>query len=224
MKKLLIIMGLILFSGTAVLAKDVVPTQVFGADINSYGVYQISQNSMTLYAEPDSSAKIIKKISWNSESTDTDGLELQDLFVLYLPERGLALLDVTDETDDWVKVVYDKKKNSTGWIEKGDRFKFMPWGMFINMYGRKYGLYTLKGAPDISKVMRTAPENFAQISGEMNHPKVINLNTVKGNWILVSVSDLDKFPKTGFVRWRSDNGEKYYFPKIKVLTGINDFK
>lgn len=224
MKNIFIILGLMLFISAGVQAKDVVPTQVFGADGNSYGLYQISENSMTLYAEPSDKAKIIKKISWNSETTDTEGLALQDLFVLYLPERGLALLDVTDETDDWVKVIYDKKTNNAGWIAKGDQFKFLPWGMFMNMYGKKYGLYTLKGAPEISKTMRTAPENFAQISGEMNHPKVINLNVVKGNWMLVSVSDLDKFPKTGFVRWRGDNGEKYYFPKIKVLTGVNDFR
>lgn len=213
-----------LFLGSAVWAKDIIPTRVFGADVNSFGVYQISQNSMTLYSEPDNKSKVIRKISWNSEATDTEGIDLQDLFILYLPERGLALLDVVDETDDWVKVIYDKKKNGSGWIEKGDQFKFMPWGMFMSMYGKKYGLYRLKGAPDISKIMRTSPENLAQISGEMNQPKVINLNVIKGNWMLISVSDLDKFPKTGFVRWRADNGEKYYFPKIKLLTGVNDFK
>lgn len=223
MKKILIILGLMLFFGVNVQAKDVVPTRVFGADVNSYGLYQISQNSMTLYSEPNLSSKIVKKIAWNTESTDTEGLELQDLFVLYLPERGLALLDVIDETDDWVKVVYNRKKGSAGWLEKGDQFKFMPWGVFMSMYGKKYGLYPLKSAPESSKIMRTAPENFAQIAGEMNHPKVINLNAIKGNWALVSVSDIDKFPKTGFVRWRADNGEKYYFPKIKVLTGVNDF-
>ena len=223
MKKILIILGLMLFFGVSVQAKDVVPTKVFGAEQNSYGLYQISQNSMTLYSEPNLNSKITKKIAWNTESTDTEGIELQDLFILYLPERGLALLDVVDETDDWVKVVYNRKKGSAGWLEKGDQFKFMPWGVFMSMYGKKYGLYPLKGAPETGKVMRTAPENFAQIAGEMNHPKVINLNAVKGNWVLVSVSDIDKFPKTGFVRWRADNGEKYYFPKIKVLTGVNDF-
>ena len=223
MKKILIILGLLIFCSSITFARDVMPTKMFGGERNSYGLYQISQNSMTLYSEPSDKSKVLKKISWNSESTDTEGLDLQDLFILYLPERGLSLLDVTDETDNWVKVIYDRKNGSAGWIEKDDQFKFMPWGVFMSMYGKKYGLYPLKGSPEISKVMRTAPENFAQISGEMNHPKIINLNAVKGNWLLVSISDLDKFPKTGFVRWRSDKGEKYYFPKIKVLTGINDF-
>ena len=223
MGKILTIISLIVFLGSNVFAKDVIPTKTFGAEQNSYGVYQISQNTMTLYTEPSDRSKIIKKISWNSEATDTEGLDLNDLFILYLPERNLALLDVTDETDDWVKVIYDRKNGSAGWIEKEDQFKFLPWGVFMSMYGKKYGLYSLKGAPEVSKVLRTAPENFAQIAGEMNHPKIINLNAVKGNWVLVSVSDLDKFPTTGFVRWRADNGEKYYFPKIKILTGVNDF-
>ena len=46
-------------------------------------------------------------------------------------------------------------------------------------------------------------------------PKKINLTAIKGNWALVSVSDLDKIPKTGYIRWRSDNGMKYYFPAMK---------
>ena len=49
----------------------------------------------------------------------------------------------------------------------------------------------------------------------MNYPQKINLNVIRGNWALVSVFDLDKTPKTGYVRWRSDNGVRYFFPDIK---------
>ena len=32
---------------------------------------------------------------------------------------------------------------------------------------------------------------------------------------LVSVFDIDKTPKTGYMRWRSDEGVIYAFPNIK---------
>ena len=49
----------------------------------------------------------------------------------------------------------------------------------------------------------------------INLPQKINLTAIKGNWALVSVFDIDKVPKTGYVRWRSDEGVRYYFPAIK---------
>lgn len=221
MKKTVLLILSMLFLSSGVLAKDVIPTKVFDANVNSYGVYQISERSMTLYAQPDSNAKIVKKLAWNDENTDVQGLDLGDLFVLYLPERNLALLTVVDETDDWVKVLYDKKNLSYGWLKKDDPFKFMPWGVFYNIYGKKYGLYQLKQAPETCNSIRVAPENLAQQVGTLNMPKKIVLNVIKGNWALISASDLDKYPKTGFVRWRGDNGEKYYFPLIKKVVGVN---
>lgn len=221
MKKAALIVLVSLFFGSFVNAKDVIPTKVFGANQSSFGVYQISAQSMTLYSEPQDDSSVVKNISWNADNTDVAGLDLSDVFILYLPERNLSLLTVIDETDDWVKVVYDNKTGESGWLKKDDPFKFMPWGVFYNIYGKKYGLYQLKAAPDVANTIRVSPDDLAQIVGEINLPKKIILNVIKGNWALVSVADLDKYPKTGFVRWRADNGEKYYFPLVKKVTGIN---
>ncbi len=221
MKKTVLLILSMLVLGSAAMAKDVIPTKVFDADINSYGVYQISERSMTLYLRPDTDSKVVKKIAWNDESTDVEGLDLADIFVLYLPDRNLSLLTVVDETDDWVKVVYDEKTSAAGWLKKDDPYKFMPWGVFYSIYGKKYGLYQLKQAPASCNSIRVSPDNLAQEVGTLNMPKKIILNVIKGNWALVSVADLDKYPKTGFVRWRGDNGEKYYFPLIKKVVGVN---
>lgn len=221
MKKTVFLLISLLILGGSAFAKDVIPTKVFDADINSYGVYQISERSMTLYSQPNTDSKVVKKIAWNDESTDVEGLDLADLFVLYLPDRNLSLLTVVDETDDWVKVVYNGKTSAAGWLKKDDPYKFMPWGVFYNIYGKKYGLYQLKHAPASCNSIRVSPDNLAQEVGTLNMPKKIILNVIKGNWALISVSDLDKYPKTGFVRWRGDNGEKYYFPLIKKVVGVN---
>lgn len=222
MKKTLLLLFALMFFGGSVFAKDVIPSKVFGVNDHSFGVYQMSEKKMTLYAEPEETSAIIKKLEWDDKKVNVDGIELQDLFVLYLPDRNLALLTVVDETDDWVKVIYDNSNGASAWLKKDDPYKFMPWGTFYNIYGKKYGLYQLKQAPESSNIIRVGADNFAQVVGELNMPKKIVLNVVKGNWALVSVVDLDKYPKTGFVRWRGDSGEKYYFPLIKKITGINE--
>lgn len=221
MKKTVILLVSLLILGGSAFAKDVIPTKVFDSEVNSFGVYQISERSMTLYSQPDADSKVVKKISWNDECTDVEGLDLSNLFVLYLPDRNLSLLTVVDETDDWVKVIYNEKTMESGWLKKDDPYKFMPWGVFYNIYGKKYGLYQLKGAPESSNSIRVSADNMAQEVGTLNMPKKIILNVIKGNWALVSVADLDKYPKTGFVRWRGDKGEKYYFPLIKKVVGVN---
>ena len=73
MKKTVFLLISLLILGGSAFAKDVIPTKVFDADINSYGVYQISERSMTLYSQPNTDSKVVKKIAWNDESTDVEG-------------------------------------------------------------------------------------------------------------------------------------------------------
>jgi hypothetical protein len=63
--------------------------------------------------------------------------------------------------------------------------------------------------------MYGTPEDTIKTISVMNHPNIINLNLIRGNWMLVTVVDADRTPKTGFIRWRSDDGKKYLFPAIK---------
>ena len=124
-------------------------------------------------------------------------------------------MSVTDETDDWVEVIYDNRKGLKGWIKKDDPFKFNTWMNFYNMYGRKYGLVILKGAPEFVYSLFGTPEDNEKAISTINQPKLINLNLIRGNWMLVTVVDADGTPKTGYIRWRSDDGVKYLFPDIK---------
>ena len=73
----------------------------------------------------------------------------------------------------------------------------------------------MKSAPETCKDIKAQTEDLAKTISTMNYPQKINLNVIRGNWALVSVFDLDKTPKTGYVRWRSDNGVRYFFPDIK---------
>lgn len=214
MKKILICLMIMFAMMQAVLAADVLPQSVSLKYTATLGLYQAS-NEIVLRSEPRESAPIVHSIKWNNKEVFPDSLKFSDLFVVFIPSKQLALLAVSDETEDWVEVIYNNEDGSKGWMKKDDPYKFMTWLNFYNMYGRKYGLYVLKGAPESVNDIRSATDDSSQVISRINMPKFIKLNAVKGNWVLVSVVDIDNQPKTGYIRWRGDNGVKYLFPAIK---------
>ncbi len=214
MKKFLFIVLLIFVLAGGSYAANVVPDTVSLNNTNTFGVYQVG-HSIVVYSEPDDKSAVKQKIVWNKENVIPQNLKPADLFVLYMENKDLALMAVTDETDDWVEVIYDNSSGEKGWIKKDDPYKFNTWVNFYSMYGRKYGLTVLKGAPESVNSMFGSTEDTAKAISTMNHPELINLNVIRGNWMLVTVVDRDKTPKTGYIRWRSDDGVKYLFPNFQ---------
>lgn len=190
---------------------DVMPFYINSIPKDAIGMYQTGEN-ITIFSEPEANAKTIKKFdfSYNPNSMP-DGM-----FALLLNEKKLGFLYVSDIGDDgWVEVIYDRHSGARGWVLTEDRFQFLPWLSFYNMYGRKYGLRLLKDAPDEIEVLHAKSEDLSQNIGKLNYVKQIKLTAIRGNWALVSVFDIDKTPKTGYLRWRSNEGVIYAFPNIK---------
>jgi hypothetical protein len=209
MKKFLILIMVLFFVLPAF--ADTMPYYTNAIPKSALGVFQTGEK-LTIYAQPESNSKVLKEFEF-SYNTDTmpDGV-----FALLLNERKLGLMYVTDIGDDnWVEVMYDKKTGAKGWVLTEDRFQFMPWINFYNMYGRKYGLRLFKDAPDEVDVLHSKADDLSQNVAKINYVKTIKLTKLSGNWALVSVLDLDKINKMGFMRWRSDNGVIYAFPNIK---------
>lgn len=214
MKKFILTLVLSLMLSTGAFAANVIPTEVNPDPINTFGVYQVD-HSIVIYAEPDEKSPIKQKIVWNSENVIPQNYTLKDLFVIYIKGKDLALMPVTDEMEDWVEVIYDSSSGERGWIKKDDPYKFNTWLNFYNMYGKKYGLKILKGTPEKIYNLYGTPDDTAKKISTITHPEIINLNVIRGNWMLVTVMDADRTPKTGFIRWRSDDGVKFLFPDIK---------
>ena len=187
MKKIFVCLMIMFGLMQTVLAADIMPQDVSMKFTATLGLYQAS-NNIVLHSEPRENSPIVHSIKWNEKEVFPDTVKFSDLFVVFIPSKELALMAVTDETEDWVEVIYNNSDGSRGWMKKDDPYKFLSWLNFYNMYGRKYGLYVLK---------------------------FIKMNAIKGNWVLVSVVDIDAQPKTGYIRWRADNGIKYLFPAIK---------
>lgn len=214
MKKILLILAMLLLLPMNAYSKNIVPQYVSIESTNTFGLYQ-APNEIVLYSEPSETSTLVHSISWIGNQIFPESVKQNDLFVVFLPEKNLGFLAVTDETEDWVEVIYNNKTQAKGWMKKDDPYRFMSWVMFFNMYGRKYGLNLLREAPASAKDLHSATDDKSQIVGTINVPKKINLTAIKGNWALVTVMDIDKTSKTGYVRWRSDKGVKYYFPDIK---------
>ncbi len=214
MQKLIVFLGLLLWLVLPANATDVMPVSVELNNLRTIGLYQVPK-TITLYESPKDDSKIVKTIKWSSIGIYPENINPQDLFVVFILGKDLGYVAVTDETDEWVQIIYNNKTAETAWIKKDDPYKFMSWIHFYNVYGRKYGLYILKGAPDFVKNIRSAADDSSQFLAEINMPAKIKLNVIRGNWALVSVLDLDRTSKTGYIRWRGDNGVRYLFPDIK---------
>lgn len=197
-----------------VFCTDIIPQYVSIEDTGTLGVYQVP-NEIVLYKEPDEVSNIVQNISWIGETICPDTVKAREMFVVQIPSKNLGFLAVYDETEDWVEVIYNNRTGAKGWLKKDDPYRFMSWVMFYNTYGRKYGLNMMKEIPESAKNIHVSTDDNSKIVGTINMPQKINLTAIRGNWALVSVYDIDRTPKTGYIRWRSENGEKYFFPAMK---------
>lgn len=195
-------------------AKDIIPVRPNITQTTTIGMYQVGDD-VRIYKEPNEDSQILYRVRWNNDEFFPSEIGFENFFTVFLPKKNLALVSVTDFNDDWVEIIYNNSTGQTGWIKKDDPYKFMTWINFYNTYGKKYGLVLLKSAPEACKDIKAQTDDLAKTISTMNYPQKINLNVIRGNWALVSVLDLDKTPKTGYVRWRSDNGVRYFFPDIR---------
>ena len=190
---------------------DTMPFYVDSIPKSVIGMYQTGEN-ITIFSHPEANSKVVKKIdfSYNLETMP------DNVFAVLINEKKLGFLYVSDIGDDgWVEVIYDRATGAKGWVLTEDRLQFLPWLNFYNMYGRKYGLRFMKDSPDELEILKAKSEDLSQTVSTLRYVKQIRVTAIRGNWALVSVVDLDKTPKMGYLRWRGDDGTIYAFPNIK---------
>ena len=211
MKKILLIL-LVFYMGLVAFA-DVLPSNVYDIPQGTIGVYQPVE-SVKVYSKPDLKSQIVYDKKW-SYQTVSNAEYADTLFALLKEKKELAFIYATDLDEDFVQIMYDKKKQNSGWAYKEDNFQFLPWITFYNMYGRKYGLKLLKGVPESVLELYSASSEDAQVLGKLNRPREIRLTAIQGNWALITALDIEGVAKTGYIRWRGNSGELYLFPAIK---------
>ncbi|MDD3149246.1 MAG: hypothetical protein PHV68_00270 [Candidatus Gastranaerophilales bacterium] len=219
MKKIVLIFSILIFNiffARIILAKDVLP--YYKNHIQNYGigVYAIP-NEVEIYDSADKNSPITEKIRWNINGVayEKNPFAAKKSFISFIPSKNLVFLAVSDETSDWVEVIYNQEGNSKGWIEKSKDNNFYTWKDFMNKYGRKYGLYFFADIEDTKKTLYTSPDTNAQIVRGIIYKSIkIDLKIIRGNWALVQILDYDKSTHVGWIKWREDNGYLYLFPKL----------
>ena len=204
---------LVIFGFANVSFADVTPLTVSEIPSNSIGVYQVSSSKLTVYDKPSDNAKIIyeETIDYSQYLDKTSS----PIYCVILPQKQLSYLYATDCYDEWVQVIYNKAKNSIGWVKKEDYFQFLPWVNFYGMYGRKYGLVELKNTKKFNGSLHSQPDKNSQIVATITKPLRIRLSSLEGNWALVSILDITGSVHTGYLEWRTLNGEYFVFPEFK---------
>ena len=190
---------------------DTAPFYTNSIPKSAIGLFQTG-DSLTVYSEPDINSGKLKTFdfSYNPETMP------DSVFALLLNEKKLGFIYVTDISDDgWVQILSDKLTGEKGWVKTEDRFQFLPWINFYNMYGRKYGLRLMKNAPDSVEILHAKSDDLSQNLSKLNYVKQIKVISIRGNWALVNAYDIDKIPKTGYLKWRNEDGTIYAFPNIK---------
>lgn len=191
---------------------DVLPAAKSDIENEVIGLYQVPLR-FYLYSAPSKKADIIYQANWDYKTFNSTSGTAEDLFTVFIQSKELAYVKVTDYNDEWTEIIYDKEKNLKGWLPT-EEFRFMTWRSFYNIYGRKYGLYFLKDAPANVKELHGSASDESPVIQKINHPQKVKLTVIKGNWALITSVE-NNIGKTGFMRWRSDEGEIYAFPAIK---------
>lgn len=212
-KRFLLFISCLLLGSVAVYSA-IIPESV--SDIPSYsiGLYQ-TDKKIVVRCAPDSKADIVYQTEIFYPKLV--GRDYDNMFAVLVPEQELGYLYVTDVSDDenWVEVVYDKEGGRKGWMFKNDDFQFLPWVNFFNLYGRKYGLSLLKSENIFIKGVFSNPDDNAQVLGKISRPKFINMTSIEGVWMLVSILDYSGNTMTGYIHWRDDKGNIFLFPCLK---------
>ncbi|MBE7706808.1 MAG: hypothetical protein E7Z91_06170 [Cyanobacteria bacterium SIG30] len=213
MKKFLIILSLIIFSSLSAKA-DYIPISI--NSIQHYGIGVMRLNRIVnIYKDKDENSEIIQKIYWDNAQNFNNKLKKSEekTFVAFFPKNDFAFLSVEDEQEDWYLVCFDQENKSFGWVKQGESAKFYTWQDFIMKFGQKKGIYYFEEIKD--KFLYAKPDENSQIVDEWKYAKFIQPWYINGNWMIVKVLDYDNNQKTGYMRWRTDDGKLLIFAKLR---------
>lgn len=138
----------------------------------------------------------------------------EDIYLARKQKDNLALLSVEIDTDDWFYVCYNHKHKLYGWVKKDENIDFLSWKDFFDLYGRKKGIYIYSNVDSKYKGMYSKPDLNSTRVDNFKHSKHVSLWLVSGDWMLVKVTTYDNQTKTGWIKWKTDDGALLAFPNF----------
>ncbi|MEW5822133.1 MAG: hypothetical protein AB1782_18205 [Cyanobacteriota bacterium] len=196
-------------------------TKTFGL-----GAY-FSPKEVTIYAEPKLDSQVLEKLEWQFARVQIDSLtgniaSPADVFITFYPYKEIAMMAVKDEVDGWVKVIYNQRDKSEGWVpletpaEKTQYNNlvgsFYTWYDFMFKIAKRRGVYFLPGVPKKLRKLRGQPSDDANIVRyNFTYVRSLDIKVIRGNWMLVKIVDLEEGSPIGWIRWRDEDGQLLVF-------------
>lgn len=174
------------------------------------------RNKAYIYKTPDETTKPVALI--DGEKIKISGItspSLEETFIATYNDKNIYMLPVKEDNDEWYQVCYNQRKQLFGWVKKSDDIDFIPWNAFFNFYGRKYGVYLFRNVDEKYKKLYASPDLNSNVTDTFNFPKHISLWLMNGDWMLVKVLTYDGQTKTGWIKWRLEDGSIIMFPKFE---------
>ena len=216
MKKIIITIFMFLFSALYSNA-DIMPFYTNSIQYTGIGLVNFGEYN-TIYEQPSLESGVIATVSYeiNGVVLNHNWYQTNRIFVAFSPRARLAYAVVVDEDgSDWYNICYDQKNGKTGWIKVENRKDFFTWKDFLDYYGRKRGIYAFRDIPAQYKRLYSGPGEDSQVLQSFDYARHIYLKKVTGNWVLVTLEDLQNKTKIGWLKWRTTDGKLYYFPSIQ---------
>lgn len=218
MKKILITVIFICFNVLSVLGADIIPSS--SKSIKNYGVGILKIDcSFDVYSEPDEKSKILEHFDLPvRKSAIIESTGQITPFVIEIPSQKDFYVTTSEYPEGkWIQVYYNKKGNETGWIKISDKNNFMTWKEFFYKYGRTNGVKMMQDTPSSEYQLYSKASDDAKIIDEFTYPEYAVCRMIQGNWMLLTVSEADARyePKTGWFRWRTQDGKLRLFPILK---------
>ena len=209
MKKLFLILILILgLPGFAMRLPSV------SSQVNKHSVGVVKVGSDFVLKFPDGHGENFK-LKDESKIIATNVEKKNDPFLVHLPGKNvyyLTAMNFPDESGN-IEVLADNGSGKTAYLKLSDNDKFQTWREFIYVNCKKNGVVLMRDYKD-KKLYSRSDETGIPVD-EFEHPKMILCRVLRGERMLVTLSDTDKAYKTGWLKWRSsEDGSLYIFPRF----------
>lgn len=215
-KKFLLI--LIIFFVTASTAfSDRIPTSSRHIKNYGVGVYKL-ENDFYVFEKPDANAKKIRHFYLPSKQNKSAIIRTteNEPYIVSIPSQENYFVTVSEyPEEDWLQIYYDENEKNTGWIKLQDEKNFFTWKDFFYRYGKQNGLAIMRDVPETDFRLYSQDNEDSQIIEKFTYPEYIEMRMIRGNWMLVTVVDKGTIYKTGWFKWRTDEGKLRLFPKFK---------
>ncbi|MCR5261069.1 MAG: hypothetical protein K6C94_04450 [Candidatus Gastranaerophilales bacterium] len=216
LKKCLISMIILLVSSACAFA-DKIPSS--SKSVKHYGIGLLKINDdFDVYDKPHADAKIIRHFILPAAKSAIvqDSRKGANPYIVSIPAQRQFFAAIYEYPEkNWVQIYYNQNGKEVGWVKMPEKSDFLTWKEFVYKYGKKNGIVLMKDVPTSQYKLYAQDNESAQVVDEFTYPEYIALRMIRGNWALVTVVDTGTVYKTGWFRWRTDDGKLRVFPKMK---------